>query len=340
MDDEITALSLQLEEAHYREETKKAKYSGDNVPDLELAYAAHLNEIEAQLAFLKDVKLAHSIANAVDTDAAAIHEITQAESQAQEDRQYAIRVSSDDPELEAPPPYTEKLRNEFIDDQVARQFEELFLGDESLYDEPEVEAGPSVPYAQRQAQALGSISKERFQCCACLGEYRWDAVSKLQCGDQYCNTCLKRVIMRAVIDKDLVYMPPRCHAVAIPSDIVAGLLSTEEMEEFQNAEIEKSTTDKTYCSNADCGKFILPRHIQAGEARCPHCNTRTCVNCKGPHHELECPADPDIQLTLALGNENRWQRCYSCRALVQIEWGCNHMTYVLSISCLADDFVD
>jgi hypothetical protein len=74
---------------------------------LEVAYASYLDEIETHLAFLKDVKLAHSIANAVDTDGPVLQQISQGESQAQEDRRYAMRISSDDPELEAPPPYTQ-----------------------------------------------------------------------------------------------------------------------------------------------------------------------------------------------------------------------------------------
>lgn len=90
LDDEITALTLQLEEINYRDETKKAKYSVNNIPDLEVAYTSYLNEIEAHLNFLRDVKLAHSIANAVDTDAQAIAEAAQENQQAQEDHLMAV----------------------------------------------------------------------------------------------------------------------------------------------------------------------------------------------------------------------------------------------------------
>lgn len=113
LDDEIAALSLQLKEVNFREDTKKAKYTSDNVPDLEVAYADYLTEIETHLAFLKDVKLAHSIDNAVDADAQAIAEITQGEAQAQQDHRVAVEMSSEDPELEAPPAYTEEGRDEF-----------------------------------------------------------------------------------------------------------------------------------------------------------------------------------------------------------------------------------
>ena len=127
LDDESSAISLQLEEFQYREDTKRAKYSAQGVPDLELAYAAYLQDMENQLAFLKDAKLAHSIANAVDTDAAEISSISHAETQAQEDHEYAMRLSSGDPGLKAPPPYTESGRAECIVDEAVRRIAALLV---------------------------------------------------------------------------------------------------------------------------------------------------------------------------------------------------------------------
>ncbi len=326
LDDEIVALTLQLDEIACREETKKAKHAAENIPDLEVAYASYLMEIEAHLAFLKDIKLAHSIANAVDADAHAIEEIAQAEAQANQDRQAALRMSSDDPELEAPPPYTEQARDEFLDDEVMRRLAALLTSNDDLYSDPEPEAGPSVPYAQRQAEALGILSRPSSECTACLNDFRLAEITQLKCEHQYCASCLKRFIMRGVVDHDLAYIPPRCCGDVVPFGTIVSTLTEEEMEEFSHAELEKKTKDKTYCSNPECGRFIAPTHILAGEATCPKCSHKTCAMCKNPQHEDGCPNDTALQATLDLGEENQWRRCFSCRSLVAIEWGCNHMT--------------
>jgi hypothetical protein len=328
LDDEIAALTLQLKEIKYLNETsKKGKYPVDKIPDLEVAYANYLAEIETHLGFLKDVKLAHSIANAVDTDARLIAEMSQQEAQAQDDRRYARQISTDHPlEYEAPPPYTEEIRKDFIEDEIVRRLAAIMTTDDSTYEEVAVEAGPSVPYAQRQAKALGQLSREQFECCACRDDFRLASVTKLECGHIYCSECLKRVIMRATVEKDLVYMPPRCCGTPIIRSLVVSSLTTQELEDFENTEIEKDTREKTYCSNHDCGRFIASRHIKASEATCPRCKHKTCIMCKNHYHKDDCPADSDLQTTLELGQAQHWQRCFSCRALVEIDWGCNHMT--------------
>jgi hypothetical protein len=328
LDDEITALILQLEEINYREETKKAKYTSNNVPDLEVAYADYLSEIESHLAFLKDLKLAHSIANAVDADAEAIAELTRGESQANEDRRLAVQMSSDDPELEAPPPYTEVVRDDTIEDEVVRRMAALLTMEYDEYQGPEVEAGPSVPYAQRQADALDKLAHQKFECTACADEYRLADMTEIGCENQhlYCSPCLKQFIMHGVVDHDLTYIPPRCCGHQVPRTLIANMLTEEELDDFQNAEIEKETRDKTYCTSPNCGRFIAPRNITAGEATCPRCNAKTCVMCKNPQHQGDCPADSDLQATLELGAENGWCRCFSCRSVIAIDRGCNHMT--------------
>lgn len=326
IDDEIAALTLQLDEINYREETQKAKYSSDDVPDLEIAYANYLSEIAAHLAFLKDMKLAHSFANAIDTDGPAIANIAQGETQAQEDRRLALRMSSDDPELEAPPPYTEEVREEFIEDEVMRRLNSIHISNDDLYADPEVKAGPSVPYAQRQADALAILGRQAFECIGCSARFRLADTSQLGCNHRYCKTCLKQFIMQGVVDHDLAYIPPRCCGEAVSRAIITTLLTAEEMDDFENAETEKITRDKTYCSSPTCGRFIAPQFIVAGEATCPRCDARTCAMCKNPQHKDDCPADPDLQAILNLGNDMRWRRCFSCRTLVELDRGCNHMT--------------
>ena len=77
-----------------------------------------------------------------------------------------------------------------------------------------------------------------------------------------------------------------------------------------------------------CSAFIRVENIENERATCPVCAEVTCTMCKAEAHTGDCPADTALQLVLDTANENGWQRCYGCRRLVELDIGCNHITYV------------
>lgn len=100
-------------------------------------------------------------------------------------------------------------------------------------EDEEVQAGPSVPYAQRQAWTIGELGVQKLKCCACTEKFGWDSVTTLECGDRYCTPCLRRVIMRAVTERDLAYLPPRCHGNAIPDAVIIRTLTPKISQNFE-----------------------------------------------------------------------------------------------------------
>ncbi|CZT23738.1 uncharacterized protein RCC_09452 [Ramularia collo-cygni] len=321
LEDEVDAINLQLGYLHLYDEEKKGKYSPSNIPDPEVAYDDFRTYLQLRLQSLQDFKLARSIAHAVSADAPIIAELIEAERVAHQDRQLAFRMSNEEPDLEAPPPYTE-IGDEaaILDDSITR------LG---LQDEEPVDAGPSG-YVRGQVETLEKLASKSFQCSACTEHFRLTETSELPCGDRYCGDCLKDFIMRPVREHDFTLLPARCCRLPVPQGVVATVLNEQEYQAYQSTEEEAATRDKTYCSSAECGQFVSPKYIVADTATCPRCRVGTCIICKNTGHEGDCPADPALQATLALGNEHNWQRCFSCRAMVAIEWGCNHMRQVRS----------
>lgn len=103
LDDELAALTLQLEEFGLASESSKGKHSINNPPDFEVAFSSFQAELEQYRIFLSDQKLAQSIGAAVHTDATVIGDITSQDVQAHEDRRYAVQLSNNDREIEAPP---------------------------------------------------------------------------------------------------------------------------------------------------------------------------------------------------------------------------------------------
>lgn len=284
LDDEMTALALQLEEVNIGNPRTKGKYPVGNPPDSTFAFDSFKAEVQAHLDFLKDRHL-------------AVHLDSREE-------------FSDEDALEIQPT-----------DHSSTSYDAASRFDVS---DNESEAEPSMTYTERQAKTLGKLIEEH-PCSVCYEDFKAASLFTLDCGDRYCLGCLKGLFLRATADEML--FPPRCCREPIPLEVIRAKLSTNELSAFQDAEIEFSSTNRTYCSYPGCNRFIPPDWIEADRAECRRCSAETCVLCKNAYHSnSDCPEDPNLQATLSLADEQKWQRCYACRSMVEMSLGCNHMT--------------
>ncbi|KAM5501265.1 hypothetical protein McanMca71_005379 [Microsporum canis] len=142
LDDEAVALMLQLEEIESYDRRRKGKYRADNLPDSELACEAFQAEIKGSIDLLSDLRLAHSIAHAVDSDGQVIAGILQDEAQARQDRRLALTTDGN-----ADVPDTQK------------ECPRLIAGPPEEESEPDGDsdgcsAGPSTSYTSRQEEAF------------------------------------------------------------------------------------------------------------------------------------------------------------------------------------------
>jgi hypothetical protein len=307
-----------LEEIGLYESKSKGKYAVGSLPDTKIASDNFQAEILLHLDFLKDLKMAHSIANAVNTDAKAIAELHDPEKQARDDREFANRLRGVDPDEHYTIGSSSNTTHSILDLGVDKE-ETINL---DVEDDPCAE--PSCTYADQQAKVLGEFS-QMHECNVCYETFRAPFTVVLPCMDRYCIGCLKKLFLDATIDESL--FPPRCCRQAIPLHYIQRQCSSDELRKIRDVEIEFSTSDRTYCSNVGCAIFIEPTSITGGRANCPMCFTETCTACKATFHaNTDCPADPALQATLAVANEQGWQRCYSCRTMVELDHGCNHMT--------------
>ena len=186
-------------------------------------------------------------------------------------------------------------------------------------------AGPSVPYAQRQKEALNYFPPRRVQCIACADAFRPHEVVHCPCDHSYCEECLKSLFIRATTDETL--FPPRCCRQPIPIFLIKDHLSCQELSNFAEAAVEFKTAKRIYCVRPDCGKFVPPSQISAMSAVCLRCATQMCVHCHNRLHTGDCPEDEALQAVLQLADGNGWRRCFGCNAMVELATGCNHMTY-------------
>lgn len=145
-----------------------------------------------------------------------------------------------------------------------------------------------------------------------------------------CYPCLKRNFELSLTDPQL--MPPVCCTEVIPLRHVDNLFDNAFKKRWNRKHEEFSTQNRIYCPSKKCGEWIKPSLVrQEGDrkmARCGHCRTKVCVTCNGKwHHSVDCPKDEETQQFLRQAKEEGWQRCHSCKYMVERQLGCNHMTW-------------
>ncbi|PSK55833.1 hypothetical protein B9Z65_4711 [Elsinoe australis] len=157
--------------------------------------------------------------------------------------------------------------------------------------------------------------------------------AKLPCGHRMCHSCLRRIFVLSTTDP--AHMPPKCcTADHIPLKHVDALFDNRFKLVWNKKYQEYKTSNRLYCPQKGCGEWIKPSHIHADTRHpsrryglCKRCKTRVCATCNNKYHKRrECPNDPDTAAFIATAKDRGWQRCYSCKAMVELKEGCNHMT--------------
>lgn len=163
-----------------------------------------------------------------------------------------------------------------------------------------------------------------FECTSCEDRFAAKDLITTSCGHCYCGSCLSMVFNAAVSDESL-YPPSCCVQMPIPIEHAKRFLDPEFGATFEEKGVEFSTVDRTYCSDPTCSKFIPLGTTYNGTVYCYTCDKGTCVVCKAPAHEGDCPADLELAAILKYAEEMHWQRCFNCLTVVQRQQGCNHM---------------
>lgn len=326
LDDELSALTLQLEELGIFTQSSKGKHAINHPPDMEIAFASFQAELNDYKNFLNDQKFAQSMGAAVHSDGLLIGGLASQDIQSHEDRRVAIEMSNNDPEIEAPPPVTRTGLQHDVEDWMSTISGNIAATSIIEFSDDEAEAGPSMTYTERQADIMTKLSTE-FYCVACGDRYPRAQMVSAKCSHRYCSGCVKDLFKKSIKDEELY--PPKCCKQLIPLSLISRHMNAEELAAFEFAQVEYATRDKTYCSNRECGIFVVPDNIQLGtnRATCSECETDTCTMCKNCYHpEGPCPDDPALQEAKDLARELGWQTCIGCDRIVQLRTGCNHMT--------------
>ncbi|RDL31494.1 uncharacterized protein BP5553_09703 [Venustampulla echinocandica] len=169
------------------------------------------------------------------------------------------------------------------------------------------------------------------ECLTCLSDdIPRSKSAKLKCGHRMCHPCLRRIFKLSVTDPQ--HMPPKCcTSDHIPLKHVDRLFDINFKKTWNKKFQEYSTKNRIYCPARRCGEWIKPQNIHKEDGKkygkCSRCKTKVCCLCNGKWHgSKDCPKDEETNKLLETAKQAGWQRCYSCRTMVELKEGCNHMT--------------
>ena len=162
----------------------------------------------------------------------------------------------------------------------------------------------------------------------------------LNCGHSYCPSCMKDWFETALGDFDL--LPLTCCTIRVDAadELARHLLAPAKAEKLIYAMEEKDCDNKMYCPNNECGVFIdLDKALMVlnidNTFDCSRCYTSICYQCQSRKHQSnetcmtilqrrEVEDAANLVAFQALG----FQRCTNCKQMVELMYGCNHMTCV------------
>ncbi|KAI9731487.1 MAG: hypothetical protein M1834_004607 [Cirrosporium novae-zelandiae] len=286
----ILIIQILLDDIERLTSTSKGKSCQDHQSDTEAALALFRDDLKIIKGILIDRHIAHSIANAVQSDDTPVNKIFLQEQQAIRDHDIACQLSG----MGVGTDKIEEYISEDINEDIPAKFGALSVSDQ--IDEASFRAHFDRPDDSDEGeQVLSSKDKtpqtpEKHQCISYQDETPFFDVTRRPCDDEYCRNCLQDLFSASLIDKSL--FPPRC--CGKPFDL--------------------KPRDPVYFS----AQILYKKYITGDIVSCSVCTTTTCTICKSSALDGDCPEDTTLQQLLDTATENRWQHCNSCGKMVEL----------------------
>lgn len=205
----------------------------------------------------------------------------------------------------------------------------------------------SIANMHASTTASSVSSESQISCPVCFCDVS-DPV-KLECGHEYCRSCLQHYlrsaagsafsVLKCVAEShvDSRSDPVPCN-VNISYGIIRQLLTSAEETNLLEASflshIHEHPNDFRYCPSADCQ--VIYRPGPSGTVlECPACLVRICASCHTEFHEDMSCGDYQDHLTGGLAALAKWKaendikQCPNCRADIEKNGGCNHIACLL-----------
>lgn len=187
------------------------------------------------------------------------------------------------------------------------------------------------------AETSEEETETQHACTSCTEEYPLSDIFQTECAHNYCRECIVQLFENSLTNESLY--PPRCCRQPIhASPAVEDMIGIEMTKRFKERKIEISDSERTYCSNKTCSRYIPPHNIRRGVGICQFCTDRTCTGCKKQGHRGDCnygkakkqriagdDEKANDELLEKLAKKKKWQRCPRCSRMIERVSGCKHI---------------
>lgn len=165
------------------------------------------------------------------------------------------------------------------------------------------------------------------------------------CLHRFCEACMTRYIHSMLEQRrHQIYCPHDSCGEALTLDECRYFLPAEIFEQWSAVMVEAEIPEalKVYCPFPDCSGLLVKENAGALDvvdvemAECPFCNRLFCARCNVPWHaNLQCSEFQSLPSTdrteadfllLKLADDRNWRRCGKCKSMVELIYGCNHIT--------------
>ncbi|KIK53426.1 hypothetical protein GYMLUDRAFT_178922 [Collybiopsis luxurians FD-317 M1] len=330
--DTLTSLliaQLTLDDISAITSTRKGKARDDSLlTDEQVAFRLFEQE---NLALVQTLKLARSLQDAIDSDTDVLSRLSAVDVGAVDDRRYAEALSLG----QRLPEKTEAQRA--LETPLMFQFFSLTEDDSEEDSSNDFRLVPAAYL--HPASFLPTLSQitpiiflhSRVECVICGDRFRALSIFKATCEHHYCLDCLRELVQACLGDESL--FPLRCCQQPLHVTSVLRLLSADIRRQFEAKSREFSTlpNHRVYCSNPTCSRFLGSSEVDDSLGRrdihCSDCSTPTCKLCKQRSHPNgNCGENTALIELKALAEREHWQTCPRCSRIIELRYGCYHMT--------------
>ncbi|KAJ7588653.1 hypothetical protein C8J56DRAFT_785174 [Mycena floridula] len=303
-----------------RRKGKGPEHAG--LTDEELAFEQQAESLQQYISVLQDDIFSKSIQQALDTDMGMLDTLRVVERAESDDHVYAAALA----ERRALPPKSNSQRaledRYFYPSNVPSS-----LDGEVLEEEESIDTPPDYSLLLPKETSIDISCRIKASCIACSDPVSPnDPASRLlaPCRHYYCRDCLVGLVEASLTDGEL--LPLRCCKQPFQTDLVLPFIPNSRLVQFQDKlkELEVPPADRVYCPKPSCSLFL---GSTGTASECPACHTKVCGQCKEVEHPgMECQENISVQQLHTLAKQKHWQTCPSCKAIVELEHGCNHIT--------------
>jgi hypothetical protein len=187
------------------------------------------------------------------------------------------------------------------------------------------ELSDNVSETSSHADYAGRSRVEEHPCIICGEMCCKNGSCLLSCGHYHCGGCLNHAFRLAL--KDRSAYPPRCCGTdSIPFSQTRQILDSKLADAFENKQEELDDPNPTYCFKSSCSGYIPESFKDGTRGMCKECFNETCILCRQQWHSGDCRNDEQIEQTLRLAKDMDWRKCPGCQRIVELTFGCNHVT--------------